>query len=220
MTSKPLPDLSDLDPYAPTLGSTLRSNSSSKLELLSNDSPPSSPTEASPPDINQLSLSTTSSPPLPPKLASTSTFLGTMFRSNSTTSSASSSASTSAHAPPTQSLKSDDLSNEMRNEKPIEYDEKSGNRKLVASLPTTPFRNAVSPLASIASVFRSATSSSVSSPTSISNPSSPSKGKGRLNLEEDEEEDEKHREVVFDFNKFLEQMRSRPADSIAKYLRS
>ncbi|GAA5907822.1 uncharacterized protein JCM6883_001904 [Sporobolomyces salmoneus] len=90
------------------------------------------------------------------------------------------------------------------------------------------------PFASIASVFRSSPSTSQSGSSSSTNLVTAIAGKGKEKQSSREEEGEtmnekqprttrkreKRPDPTFDFTKFLEQMRSRQADPIAKYLRS
>lgn len=115
---------------------------------------------------------------------------------------------------------------------PSEYNEKSSptsaSQPPSNSSPTSPRDVATgisNPLASISSIFRSARSSPIPSPSHssmlkkgrpLSTDSDSAKGKSR----EKDAEKEPLAEIPFDFNKFLEQMRSRSAEPIAKYLRS
>ena len=109
-----------------------------------------------------------------------------------------------------------------------EYNEKASSSSPSTSSPAPPRDIATSisnPLASISSIFRSARSSPAPSPShpstlkkprSLSTDSIEAKGK----LREKDAETESLAEIPFDFNKFLEQMRTRSAEPIAKYLRS
>lgn len=204
----PLPlsaDLSDLDPYYTpiTLGESV--NPSSRLELISDSDEPDSP-ESSPSrsvhNIALASLSLSDHAEAKPHLPSTaSSFLGTMFRS----------ASSSSPAPVER--------NDMTQEKREEYNEKTGIKESPepSAVASSSSRNPIS----FASVFRSAKQSTPAIPPSAPRPDVPpkdqEKGKGRTSEEDIQRENV---QVVFDFNKFLEQMRTKAADPIAKYLRS
>lgn len=103
-----------------------------------------------------------------------------------------------------------------------------------SGLTTPPFAStSTNPLASFASAFRSATSSISSQAGTPPAKSSPAVGERGAYVEAartkdgrgkekavDREKGQDDAEATFDFNKFLEQMRARSADPIAKYLRS
>lgn len=105
-----------------------------------------------------------------------------------------------------------------------------------SGLTTPPFASTstiANPLASFASAFRSATSSISSQAGTPPAKLSPAVGVKGAYMEAarttdgrgkekavDREKGQDDAEATFDFNKFLEQMRARSADPIAKYLRS
>ncbi|KAK4700285.1 Rab5 GDP/GTP exchange factor, partial [Phenoliferia sp. Uapishka_3] len=217
-----------------TIGATV--TPTSKLELIPNtdsDSPTDTPTDAdsfafiSPPSPSPSTSSTPNPPPKPsPKPKPTLSvpggaasspsgssgagasgsggFLGGMFRSFSGTNSR-------PGSPITQGgINGKDAEAEKASLAHAEFNEKgvgstTPNEHQEASSTSSGIPN---PIASLGSLFRSATSS----PAPSNQPPVPSKGK--------EVEPIPSAEVVFDFNKFLEQMRQRSADPIAKYLRS
>ncbi|KAM0787741.1 hypothetical protein ACM66B_003798 [Microbotryomycetes sp. NB124-2] len=161
--------------------------------------PPETPQKAKP----RLPSNATGSP--------STSFLGNMFRSMS---------GSGSPAPP-KAAPSSAVASTSKGSAPAEtsMSEKQGLSELPSTqaAPTSQMPRALS---SIASAFKSNSSPKVSSA-----PSSPqlaekadddekaaAKGKGRI-----KEED---REALFDFNRFLEQMRSRSAEPVTKYLRS
>lgn len=117
-----------------------------------------------------------------------------------------------------------------------DYSEKH-SRTLSDSVNPSPIASTSSisnPLTTFASAFRSATSSRASSQAGTPPPrlqaerssyldsggKGKEKGKEKAPEKEKESELDVDEEVMFDFNKFLEQMRLRSADPVAKYLRS
>ncbi|ORY92652.1 hypothetical protein BCR35DRAFT_298132 [Leucosporidium creatinivorum] len=122
----------------------------------------------------------------------------------------------------------------------------SGRGATTTDLPPSSTSHLPKPLASIASVFRSPLASRTSSPSSTPLGTSPTNSRGgdparvggagsgrekeggssRMEKggaggsREGKERQKQDEEAQFDFNRFLEQMRSRSADPIAKYLRS
>jgi hypothetical protein len=250
-------DFADLDPFAPasapwsdqeslgagpTLGSMVLPTS--RLELMedSDSSPTTSPTIPSrplppPPPVEQ------DSPPTPPKQlkpvpsegSTAGGFLGGMFRTASGSGGGPTAAGNSTS--PDKRVGAEDEKESLR----TTFSEKEklpspGTPTASSSRPgpssVAPTSASLSnPLASLASVFRSATSSRTPSQAGTPQASSPAQGekgaymesgrkeKGRKGKEA-EKQSEALVEAVFDFNKFLEQMRTRSADPIAKYLRS
>lgn len=222
-----------------TLGATVQENS--KLELISDDED-SAEEEGTKPSTEVESTRSGGSSPISPLKGlmggigrarngisgptgsggATTGFLGSMFRSGS-------GQGTSSTDIPVQEEKQE-VSSEKPLPKPSTSSSLGGTRVAVASTSSTPIHDAharspatgglLNPLASISSIFRSAASSQNSSPTPNNRTIAAEiteKGKERMSERDRVEERE---EVLFDFNKFLEQMRSRPADPIAKYLRS
>ncbi|KAK4046200.1 hypothetical protein OIV83_006275 [Microbotryomycetes sp. JL201] len=234
--------------YMTTLGSVV--NSTARLEILPNsdDSDEGStsstsssrsplatqPTPASNHiEINRASNETTSKqsdgaetgPETPqkakPRLHSTATnsspstsFLGNMFRSMSG----------SGSPTPTKHAASGAVASTSKDPAPTEstISEKQGHAEHTASAQATPTSNLPKSFSSIASVFKPSASShratsALGSPqlgdkAAVEDSEKSAKGKSRIKDEE--------RESYFDFNRFLEQMRSRSAEPVAKYLRS
>lgn len=217
-------DVSDLDPYAPstpvrptpsrlTIGATV--TPSSKLELIDDSDSPTSPSSfqlfSSPPLPSTSTATTSPLPPPPPasspkpkpksSLAGASSatpstsggLFGGMFRSFSGAGIAEQ-ASSRPRSPPTEERKQ------------VEYNEKHQDPSPLAQPPATATATATNP---ISSLFRAKDSSRPASPAkSGEDQRAAAKGKAV------------EPEVAFDFNRFLEQMRLRSADPIAKYLRS
>ena len=226
----------------PTLGSTV--TPSSRLELL-DDSPSPSPTSSihplpspSPPPIENAA------PPIPLKAAKllgpgqappSSGFLGGMFRTASGSGTGRGGTAALSEATGIRIVSAAEEKEGLR----VELNEKVASPTTprhhtpLASTSNSPVPSSLpNPLASFASVFRSATSSKNSSLPGTP-PSSSPPGKGAFveaaqRKESGGKEMEKEKgklkeieaEAVFDFNKFMEQMRTRSADPIAKYLRS
>ncbi|KAK4056939.1 hypothetical protein OIO90_002189 [Microbotryomycetes sp. JL221] len=152
---------------------------------------------------------------LPAKVGATgspsTSFLGGMFRSMSGSGNTTAVKAPNASAAASTSVQANIVDTQLRPE------ERGASEKAslaLASETPTP-SHLPKPLASIASVFKSSSrpSSAGGSPQpQLSEKAGLAKGKERL-----KEED---REAMFDFNRFLEQMRSRSADPVAKYLRS
>lgn len=221
-----------------TLGSIV--TPTSRLELLPDlDEPPldsssstSSRTLPVPPPIEQdppppPTKSRTRSPPDSPGPGA---FIGAMFRT------ASGSGSLRSTKASTTRVGAEEEKERLRSEY---YNEKVSSISPMALLPSSPTLPASpsdppgssssmpNPLASIASAFRAATSSPSNSDSAPSTPSGKPQRVASARKESRGKDRERETvpvkdttEIVFDFTKFMEQMRMRSADPVAKYLRS
>lgn len=245
---------------ATTLGSTVASGSLLELlpsddedERPSVDREEGAPSQsnAAPPQAKRdhaptgLGLSSPSSSGRRAASGTGNSFLGGMFRSISGqgagNATAASGSNTGSGSNPVQSSSSPlskaaeaGTHDDEKQEHSIPQQQRSGPPSAFASTVRSSSAGlsiATKPLASIANVFKSATSSSnpnsrpstpekqSHSQLSEKSPSTAATGPAtrRAGKEKMKEDD---REALFDFNKFLEQMRSRSADPVAKYLRS
>lgn len=200
------PSLSDLDPFAPvnpfadqesasssrntTLGEMLGPSSTARLEVIPGGSDEEDHSSSESPSLTAAPTAESNEKAPPATPKKDVGLFGGMFRSSSA----------QGQQQPQQpsfskSAEAGFSDPATTNEKPLSST--SGPSKG----PATPQKeSAHNPFASIASVFKSS-----SSRTGTPEPSTSA---------------EPLPDVVFDFNKFLEQMRSRSADPIAKYLRS